>query len=242
MFHRIRRAKPSPAMVVAIAALALSGTGSAVAASGLITGRDVQNNSLHGADIANGSVRGYDVKNGSLNAVDLSERAKRSLRGATGPQGPAGAPGQSLAATRLTAVNQTYSTPQNEVRVVDVPALPLNSGGPSTSEGAELFEPVKLDAGTYKVDGVAQFFDFTADGEGAEYGVARVFLGDQVVGTLWTPDVPDDGNNGAQSNGTSVVQVPAGGATLSVRAAMRSSEADGGQAGGNLVVSRIAGS
>jgi hypothetical protein len=249
LLRRIRRAKPSPALAVSVVALVIACSGTAVAASGWITGSDVKNgsltgadvktNSITGADIANGSVRGYEIKNGSLNLVDLSERARRGLQG---QQGPKGDPGEALAAERLTAVNTTYSKDQHEVRVVDVPALAASSDGPSATEGAALFDPVKLDEGTYKIEGTVQFFDFTPDSDGVEYGVARTFLGDQLVGTMWTPDVPDDGSNAAQANGSSIVHVPAGGATLAVRAAMRSTEgADGGQAGGNLIVTKLAG-
>jgi hypothetical protein len=74
--------RPSPAFLLALAALfvALGGTAAATL-------------SVTGASIKNGTVTGRDVKDCSLGARELTKRAVGSLRGqtgATGPQGPAG--------------------------------------------------------------------------------------------------------------------------------------------------------
>jgi hypothetical protein len=76
----------SPAMVVAMVALFIALTGTAVATtSALITGRQ----------IANGSITGLDVKNRSLTPRDFrgSVRGPRGLRGLTGVAGAPGAKG-----------------------------------------------------------------------------------------------------------------------------------------------------
>lgn len=71
----------SPPMVVAMLALFVALTGTAVATtSALITGKNIKN----------GSITGLDVKNKSLTASDIKGR----LRGAPGPRGATGAPGQ----------------------------------------------------------------------------------------------------------------------------------------------------
>jgi hypothetical protein len=128
------------------------------------------------------------------------------------------------------------------VAVVDVDTVPLSSGGPASGEGAQLLAPVELDAGQYKIEGVVQFFDFTGENTAAvEYGVARSFLDGVALGSLWTPDIPDDGNNAAQASGSQVIEVPEGGATLTLEALIRGSEAEGGQAGANLIVTRFNG-
>jgi hypothetical protein len=77
--------RPSPAMLVALAALfiALGGTASAAL---VITGANVRNGSLSGRDIKNGTIKGADVRNNSLTAKDIRGR----LRGPAGPAGPAG--------------------------------------------------------------------------------------------------------------------------------------------------------
>lgn len=100
MFRTIRR--PSPAMLVATAALVAGGTGTA-AAAGLITGADIKNGSVKSADIGNSSLKGLDVKNGSLTGADLKKAsisadrltaaAKASLKGDKGDKGDPGAPG-----------------------------------------------------------------------------------------------------------------------------------------------------
>jgi hypothetical protein len=65
--------RPSPALVIAMAALPFSPTGTVVGAKSLVTGRD----------IANGSLTGADVKNKSLTPKDL----QGSVRGAPGVPG-----------------------------------------------------------------------------------------------------------------------------------------------------------
>ena len=89
---KLRRRLPSPAMVVAAAALVMS-AGGTVTAAALVTSanikdntirsvdirdetiksRDVDNGSLTGADINNGSLTGVDVKNNSLTGADINE-------------------------------------------------------------------------------------------------------------------------------------------------------------------------
>jgi hypothetical protein len=72
--------RPSPAIVVALLALFVSLTGTAVATtSALITGRQV----------ADGSLTGRDVKNKSLTPADF----RGSVRGPAGPPGLPGAQG-----------------------------------------------------------------------------------------------------------------------------------------------------
>ncbi|MGH8910913.1 MAG: hypothetical protein ACRDVD_00245 [Acidimicrobiia bacterium] len=100
---------------------------------------------------------------------------------------------------------------------------------------------MELSEGTYKVEGTTQFFDFTGDSDTAntEYGVVRLFLDGTALGSSWTSDIPDDGNNAAQAYGALIVDVPAGGGTLEARVVIRGSEAAvdvAGHAGGNLIV------
>jgi hypothetical protein len=81
-----RLVRQSPAMIVAMLALFVALTGTAVATtSALITGRQ----------IANGSITGLDVKNRSLTPRDFrgSVRGPRGLRGLPGAAGVAGAAG-----------------------------------------------------------------------------------------------------------------------------------------------------
>ena len=70
---------PSPALVVASLALALSAGGAGYAAATIGT-----------ADLANNAVTSPKVKNGTLKPSDLSKKALASLQGAPGPAGPAG--------------------------------------------------------------------------------------------------------------------------------------------------------
>jgi Collagen triple helix repeat (20 copies) len=81
-----RFARVSPALVVAMLALFVALTGTAVATtSALITGKQIKNS----------SITGLDVKNKSLTPKDFrgSVRGARGLPGASGAQGPTGPSG-----------------------------------------------------------------------------------------------------------------------------------------------------
>ena len=88
---------PSPATMIALVALFVASTGTAVA-SGLITGASVKNGSLYGIDVHNGSLTSVDVRNHSLLPVDFKgglPAGPRGPQGEPGQQGPVGAPGAS---------------------------------------------------------------------------------------------------------------------------------------------------
>jgi hypothetical protein len=236
-------------------ALVLLGAGTSVGRSlvtgsdiknGTITTKDIRNEGVMRADIETGAVRSDEIYNGTIKKHDLAPDLVKHLQGAPGPKGatgpagpagPAGAPGQVLVTSKLTAANPAYGG----AVVVDVPSQPPSSGGPGASEGTDLVGPIHLDQGAYIVSLTAQFFDFqpTAGTPDVDYGVVRPFLNGVAVapGPSWTPTVPDDGNNAAQVSGSLVLQIPAGGATLTARAALRGG--DGGQAGATVLVTKI---
>ena len=231
---------PTGSMIVAVIALVVATVGGAYAAS-KINGKHLVRNSVASSKIKNNTLKSRDFSSKAKSSLE-GDRGPRGRRGARGPQGlqgdagPQGPAGQVLVAEEITPPSSEFPG----TSVVDVPALPADSGGPTADGGTALVEPVDLDEGTYKVEGTVQFFDFEGGpASGAEYGVAKVFVDGVNSGTLWTGDVPDDGNNAAQANGSLIVDVPSGGATLSIRAAVRTDESDGGQAGGNLIVTAI---
>ena len=63
---RIRR--PSPAMVVALAALVL-GAGGTATAGALITSRAIEDNTIRSADIRDETIGSRDIRNGALSGV-----------------------------------------------------------------------------------------------------------------------------------------------------------------------------
>jgi hypothetical protein len=87
-----RLGRVSPAMVVAMLALFVALTGTAVATtSALITGKQIKNGSITGLDIKNKSVTGTDIK-GRLRGA-TGARGPQGAAGPQGPQGPHGAQG-----------------------------------------------------------------------------------------------------------------------------------------------------
>ncbi len=84
---RIKRL-PSPALAVAFVALFVAGAGGATAATGLLDGGDIKNNSITAKDVKNGSLLKKDFKRGQIPA------GKRGPQGAQGVAGPAGRAGR----------------------------------------------------------------------------------------------------------------------------------------------------
>ncbi len=75
------------------------------------------------------------------------------------------------------------------------------------------------------------------------YGVAALFLDEEKVATVWTPTIPQDGNNAGMSSGSTVVTCDGPEpCDLTVRAIIRSDQTGfDGQVGGGLVVTSAAG-
>jgi hypothetical protein len=99
---------PSPALVLAAAALVVSLGGTGVATisavprgsvgtaelkNGAVTTTKIRNGQVTSADLANGGVTSEDVRNGTLRRVDF--RPGQLPHGPVGPQGPPGSPGVS---------------------------------------------------------------------------------------------------------------------------------------------------
>ena len=90
--HRISRRRPSPALVVAMIALAVALGGTGYAAVSLPTNsvgpRQIQSNAVTSPKVRNGSLLKVDFKKGQLPA------GPRGPAGSPGPPGPKGATGQ----------------------------------------------------------------------------------------------------------------------------------------------------
>lgn len=80
--RKLRRGRPSAALIVSSLALFSALGGGAYAAS-TIGSAQIKNNSVQGADIKNGTIKSADIAKGTINA----------LKGAKGPAGAPGAPG-----------------------------------------------------------------------------------------------------------------------------------------------------
>src|SRR5690606_33182320 len=157
-------------------------------------------------------------------------------KGDPGPQGPAG---QSLVGYEITDIDPTYGA--LNIRVVDVPSVGQNDPRPDSDDPALVDEIVIPEDGLYRIEGTVQFFDFgTAEGDDIEdYGVARIFLNGEPLGSTWTPNIPNDGNNAAQGYGAVVVEAEAGD-EITLTAVVRSETGEGTyQAGANLIVTKI---
>lgn len=110
--------RPSPSLMVAIAAVVIASTGSAVAAT-VITSRQ--------------------IKNGTIQLVDLNKTARDTLQGGRGPQGPVGANG-AMGAKGDTGATGPAGAPGSAIAyarikpngdVVDAKNIELTGRGPS---------------------------------------------------------------------------------------------------------------
>jgi hypothetical protein len=112
-----------------------------------------------------------------------------------------------------------------------------------------LVDPFHLDAGTYLISSTVAFFDLdNNDAGGPEYGVMKTWLctssdvascAEPSVGSLWTPDIPDDATNGAQQSSTFLLDVPTGGDWVVSRAVVRGGTGTY-QAGASVIVTQLA--
>ena len=231
---------------------------------GTIKGADIKNGTIKSEKIKKGTIKKDRLASQLQQKIDqpgpagpkgaLAPRASPGAKGDTGAQGP---PGQSLVHYALTPPNPALPGSPNVV--TNVPNVPLDSDAPlpagtEAQQGVELFPPVQLAEGSYLISSTAQFFDFTNHASAtAEYGVTTTWLctsaelssceGTVAVATTWTPDIPDDANNGAQQSGSAVVDVPAGGRFLVSRSVVRGGDTGDlfYQAGANVIVTRLGG-
>jgi hypothetical protein len=184
---------------------------------------------------------------------DTGPQGPQGRTGPIGPDGPQGPAGQSIAGQFSTGTTPVDTTGSDGT-------LALGSSGPSTTtDSVDLVGAtggfVFLSPGQYIVHVTVSFTDGAAD-SGLEYGVARLFLNDSPLDgatpdpsggssngdtLLETADIPDDGTNAAQASGSFLINVDGfgGGETLTLRAAVRTAEAEGASATAQMVVTRV---
>ncbi len=222
---------------------------------GTLTGAHIKNKSLTGSDLKSGSLSGAHVKNGSLTVADLAPSLKSLLeapgpagpkgdagaRGATGPQGPqgdagpAGPKGDTGDAGPAGAKGDTGDAgpagPKGDTGDAGPAGLKGDTGdtGPQGPQG---------DVGPEGPQGLVGPAGPGTDLDGLEYGVAVLWKqpsgggAPEALGTLWSGNVPDDGNNAAQASGGILVDV-ADGDRIFITAAMRTAEAGNAAVAGN---------
>jgi hypothetical protein len=141
----LRFARQSPAVVLAMLALFVALTGTAVATtSALITGKQIKNSSITGADVKNKSLTTKDFRG--------SVRGARGLRGFTGPAGAKGDKGDTgvagrSALTPLQSGETVYGTVGAQVRA------PAASVETAANAQLPIPAPVALTDATVTVDG-----------------------------------------------------------------------------------------
>jgi hypothetical protein len=137
-----------------------------------------------GTSVAANQITSAQIKNGTIQTQDLTKN--------------------NFARFTSTENVVTAQTPASTVpayagaRVVDVNAAntPLAT--------------IVLDKGTWKIDGIGQFWHIgPAPVSGADYGVLNVPSLQGGTGTVWTPDVPDGGQNAAQTSFSGTIKVTA---------------------------------
>jgi len=173
---------------------------------------------------------------------DPGPKGEKGDKGDPGPQGPAG---QSLVGYEITDINPAYSPLELRVKNVNSAEL-MDPIGPTADDDTKLVDEITIEeAGLYRIEGTAQFFDFGGDAGGgdeiADYGVARIFLNGEALGSTWTADIPNDGNNAGQGYGAVVVEAEAGDVITLTGYVRSENPGHVYQAGANLIVTRIEG-
>ena len=136
---RITDYRPSPAMAVAFAALFVAGTGSGIAATSLLTGKQIKDASLTGADVKDGSLTLKDFK--------VAPKGPAGPAGATGATGATGAPGAAGAAGAKGDIG-----PSNAFQAARTTGL---GGQPATTTGPVTYVTLALQPGAYALSATA---------------------------------------------------------------------------------------
>ena len=204
---------PQTVIIVIVAALVLAG--GATAANKMINGKNIKPNTVTSKQIKNGTIVGADI---NPNTIKNLRKGVVGPKGATGPIGPQGATGE----TGATGAD--------------------GATGPAGADGATGATGEQGPTGNTGPQGEQGPPGPGTDLDGLEYGVAKVYIirgsdPAELVGTLWSSNVPDDGNNAAQASGASVIPNVSTGDRIFVTAAMRSAETGpnpAGQAGAGI--------
>jgi hypothetical protein len=160
--------RPAPATVIAVIALVVAMSGTAIgdsaisAAKRLVTGAGIKNGSLTGKDLKNGSVTGRDLKDGSVTGTDLKDGSVTSsdIRN-----------GAFLTMSQGDGRYRGLSTPLTGADVADKSLTLSDLGGSRPDElTTTTSSPIAIAAGACKAQLTGNF------GEGV--------VGDLVVGTL----------------------------------------------------------
>lgn len=180
-------------------------------ATGVATGLNSDRvDGMHAQDIIDEAVSRSSVQVGPQGPQGATgAQGARGAQGAQGQSGPPGTPLVSAVSTPASAVSGYGSR-----KVVDLPNQPLNSQKPdSPTDDADLIptRSIILDPGTYVLQTTFRAYDLGSEGSNPttlQYGVAAVFLDGVLQTTLWTGDIPADGNNAATASDTTVLAVP----------------------------------
>ncbi|HCB05649.1 MAG TPA: hypothetical protein PLZ93_18235 [Nocardioides sp.] len=138
-----------------------------------------------GASVAAGHITSADIKDGTIQTRDLT---KNNFARFTSTE------------TVVTAQTPVSTTPaHNGQRVVNV-----------ADTGTTPLATIVLDKGTWKIDGVAQFWHLAGPApSGVDFGVVTVPGLQSGFGTNWTAEVPDGGANAAQTAFSGTIKITA---------------------------------
>jgi hypothetical protein len=143
------RNRLSPSLILAVIAIVLATTAGATAATNLITGKQIKNDSITGADIKSHSIAGTDLKDSAVSATNLTPNLLATVKSkAPGPAGPAGAPGPagptgpaganaSVSVVTVTSPTQTVASGgvSNDLRAFCPPGMTVVGTGFDTGIG-----------------------------------------------------------------------------------------------------------
>ncbi|MEJ7832084.1 MAG: hypothetical protein WKF79_04165 [Nocardioides sp.] len=188
--------------------LAVLGAGSALAAAQV------------GSDgIQDNSVTSKDIKDGTIQKQDLTANNFRKF---------------TETSTVITAITPASTNPAYAgAPVVDVAASPRNG----TADARIPLLSVQLDKGTYVVDATAQFLHLTGSAPDVGYGVLSLSLAGSGYANAVSADIPDNGNNPAQTSLTKVVTIGSDNTNLTVLGAIRGERS--GQAGASVTITKV---
>lgn len=214
------------------------------AAVNMISGSQIKPKTITNKQIKNKSVGARQIKNGSIRLAQLHQSTVNQLKGnrgpagadgatgpagATGPEGPAGGATGATGATG--AEGPIGPTGATGAEGTTGSTGPTGENGATGDTGPTGFTGEIGPTGDTGPTGATGATGPGSDLTGLEYGVVKTWIdrggAPELLGTMWTSNIPDDGNNAAQASADTVVPDVSPGDVIYATAAVRTDEATG---------------
>jgi hypothetical protein len=205
--NQILRSRVGAVALGTVVLATVGGAGASVAAA-----------QINGSSIKNNTITSTKIKDGTIQKRDLTVKNFKKFT--------------------ETTPYKTAMTPPNTTNPSYNGAPVVNVAPAADAAARTTLTTIALEKGVWELSATAQFWHLGgATPTGADLGVLSFSVaGTNALPTFFTGDIPDGGENAAQTSGTVIVDLPAD-TTVVVQGAIRSDVA--GQAGASVVATQV---